>query len=96
MEGFMKALDAGQPPADLGAAVRGLWWDIKGDWDKAHACVDASTDEAGIRVHAYLHRKEGDLGNAAYWYGRVGRTVPDIPLAAELDALKLELLAPEK
>ena len=70
--------------------------EAKGDWDKAHACVDSCIDEAGILVHAYLHRKEGDLANAAYWYGRVGRIAPDISLAEEGEALRCDLLASAK
>jgi len=96
MEGFTRTLASDLPPPNLGAALAGLWWDAKGDWDKAHACVDACIDEAGIRVHAYLHRKEGDLANASYWYGRVGRTAPDISLAAEGEALRRDLLAAER
>jgi hypothetical protein len=90
---FARTLDYDSPPADLNPALLGLWWDAKGDWDKAHACVDSCIDEAGIRVHAYLHRKEGDSGNAAYWYGRVRRTAPDISLAAERAALWRDLFA---
>ena len=51
-----------------------LWWDAKGNWDKAHECAQADDGLAGgDRVHAYLHRKEGDLDNAGYWYGRAGK-----------------------
>ncbi|MDB5393628.1 MAG: hypothetical protein JWM91_1134 [Rhodospirillales bacterium] len=95
-EEFIRTLNSDQPPTNLSAALVGLWWDAKGDWDKAHACVDACTDEAGIRVHAYLHRKEGDLSNAAYWYGRVDRAVPDISLADERETLRRDLLAPRR
>jgi len=63
---FTESLSADQPPADLEAPLAGLWWDAKGDWDKAHRCVDHLEDQAGMRVHAYLHRREGDLGNAGY------------------------------
>ncbi len=86
------AFASDEPPADLSAARLGLWWDARGNWDKAHACVDSCTDEAGIRVHAYLHRKEGDLGNAAYWYGRIGCTVPEVSLAEEAEALRQGLV----
>ena len=91
---FERSLNSDRPPADLDAALLGLWWDAKGDWDMAHACVDALSDEAGIRVHAYLHRKEGDLGNAGYWYRRVGRTAPDLTLKAEHRLLLHDLLPP--
>jgi hypothetical protein len=90
---FTKSLGSDRPPADLEAPLTGLWWDAKGDWTQAHNCVDHLEDQAGMRVHAYLHRKEGDLGNAAYWYRRVGRRVPDLTLEAEHDQLVKELLA---
>ena len=90
---FTESLSADQPPADLDAPLAGLWWDAKGDWDRAHRCVDHLEDQAGMRVHAYLHRKEGDLGNAGYWYRKVGRTVPDLSLEAEHELLVKELLA---
>ncbi len=91
---FTRSLRADQPPTELDAPVAGLWWDAKGDWDRAHACVDACKDGAGMHVHAYLHRKEGDLGNAAYWYRRAGRTAPEMSLADERELLLRELLAP--
>jgi hypothetical protein len=90
---FTGSLAAVQPPADLEAPLQGLWWDAKGDWDQAHKCVDQLDDRRGMRVHAYLHRKEGDLGNAAYWYRRVGQTLPDLTLDAEHAMLVKELLA---
>jgi hypothetical protein len=65
VEDFMRTLNAIHPPRRLSAALLGLWWVAKGDWDRVHTCVDACTDEAGIRVHVYLHRKEGDHRNAA-------------------------------
>jgi hypothetical protein len=57
--------------------------------------VDTGTGEADMRVHAYLHRKEGDRANAAYWYRKIRRSPPDISLAVERDALLRDLLAVE-
>jgi hypothetical protein len=45
----------------------GLWWDGKGDWTRAHESAQRDEGIEGSWVHAYLHRKEGDQGNAAYW-----------------------------
>lgn len=90
---FIQSLASDRPPAGLEAPLTGLWWDAKGDWDQAHKCVDHLEDHAGMRVHAYLHRREGDLGNAAYWYRQIGRTMPDLTLEAERDLLVKELLA---
>ena len=57
-------------------ALAGLWWAAHGDWDRAHACVqEAEGQRDADWVHAYLHRVEGDLANARYWYGRAGKPV---------------------
>ncbi len=71
---FKATLREGRPPA-VGQALVALWHDAKGDWDAAHETAQAIEDETGAWVHAYLHRKEGDAGNAAYWYRRAGRDV---------------------
>jgi len=77
---FRQSLDQANPPPELSSALAGLWWDGKGDWDKAHDCAQEQEDAAGNWVHAYLHRKEGDIGNAAYWYRRANRPVPQVAL----------------
>ncbi len=69
---FKASLARDRPPADLSEALEALWWDAKGNWDKAHAHAQDAGD-AGAWVHGYLHRKEGDLGNARYWYRQAGR-----------------------
>ena len=66
-------LESAAPPAELSAALVALWHDAKGDWDAAHRVAQEVDDADGAWVHAYLHRKEGDAGNAAYWYLRAGR-----------------------
>ena len=63
--------------ARAGEALLALWCEARGDWERAHALAQAEPDErAGAWVHAYLHRVEGDAGNAAYWYARAGRRAP--------------------
>jgi len=89
---FRHSLREDAPPPGLSEALQGLWWDGVGDWDRAHACAQAQDDAEGAAVHAYLHRKEGDLGNARYWYARAGRRPADGALAAEWEALAGELL----
>jgi hypothetical protein len=66
------------PPAALGSALAALWLEARGEWDSAHAAAQKEPGRSGAWVHAYLHRKEGDLGNAGYWYARAGRTIPDV------------------
>jgi hypothetical protein len=90
---FRRSLDEAAPPPGLTLALQGLWWDAKGDWDRAHACAMDQDDAPGAALHAYLHRKEGDLGNARYWYSRAGRPPAAGDLAAEWHALAAELLA---
>jgi hypothetical protein len=80
---FRTSLDQPAPPNGLSFALQALWWDAKGDWTKAHEQAQAKEDPAGNWVHAYLHRKEGDLANAGYWYRRADRPVPQLSLDAE-------------
>lgn len=79
--------------AKLGPALRALWHDARGDWERAHAVCQEAGNREGDWVHAYLHRKEGDLGNAGYWYARAGRPMPtdDISLDAEWARIVEEL-----
>jgi hypothetical protein len=74
-------------------ALLALWWDGKGDWTKAHEIAQDVADADGAWVHAYLHRKEGDVGNAGYWYRRAGRDLGRGDLKAEWEAMVQEMLA---
>ncbi len=67
---FRESLASEEPPAELSHALLGLWWDAKGDWTRAHESAQKDEGLAGSWVHAYLHRREGDEGNAGYWYTR--------------------------
>ena len=69
-ETFERSLQQEAPPKGLGKALQALWYEAKGDWDAAHQAAQAQHDEDGAWVHAYLHRVEGDEGNAGYWYRR--------------------------
>lgn len=93
LDSFRASLKAPAPPEGLRDALAALWWDAYGDWPRAHACAQRQDDAEGAAVHAYLHRKEGDLGNAGYWYSRAGRAPARGPLEAEWAALVVELLA---
>ncbi len=77
---FDQSTSAATPPKGLTPALTALWHDARDDWNRAHAVAQDIDDETGAWVHAYLHRKEGDLGNAGYWYRRAGRR----PVAGDL------------
>jgi hypothetical protein len=80
---FKQSLESAAPPAGLTPALRALWWDAKGDWAQAHHCVDDESGKDAARVHAYLHRKEGDASNAGYWYRAAGASLFKDSLDAE-------------
>jgi hypothetical protein len=70
---FRRSLSQPRPPAGFSPALKALWFAAKDDWKAAHAIVMAHEDVACAWVHAHLHRVEGDLDNARYWYERAGR-----------------------
>ena len=88
-----KASVSGAEPPNVGLPLQALWWDAKGDWNKAHECAQADPGPLGSAVHAYLHRKEPDLANARYWYNRAGRAEVRTSLQDEWDALTAEFLS---
>ena len=90
---FRQSTDLAGPPEGLGFALQALWWDAKGDWDKAHECAQARDDAAGMSVHAYLHRKEGDQDNAGYWYRRCRKPPATVTLIEEWEELARALLS---
>ena len=84
---FKASITEGQIPEDLTIYLRSLWLDQYGDWEKAHSLIDQMKDEDAAFLHAYLHRKEGDLGNAAYWYRRARKAQPNIGLEEEWEKM---------
>jgi hypothetical protein len=88
-----KATLAQASPPQVGPLLTALWHDARGDWDAAHRVAQDVDDKAGAWVHAYLHRKEGDLGNAGYWYRRAGQPVATGSLDTEWDRIVTILLA---
>jgi len=86
------SLGGTQPPPGLRGVLQALWHDARGDWDEAHRIAQSIEDAEGAWVHAYLHRKEGDLGNASYWYSRAGKRRPDVPLEQEWGQIAAALL----
>src|SRR5260221_11418270 len=91
-QSFKCSISDAAPPAELSLALQALWWADKGDWRQAHECAQAQEDATGAWVHACLHREEGDLANASYWYRRAGKPVAEGPLAAEREAIVCALL----
>jgi hypothetical protein len=92
---FKTLLMQERPPRGCSAALAALWWDAKDDWTRAHEAAQQQDDAAGAWVHAYLHRKEGDLDNARYWYRRAGKPAASDPLTREWEAIATALLASE-
>jgi hypothetical protein len=95
LDDFRNSLTAAEPPAELTLPLAGLWWDAKGDSTQSHEWAQQDEGPEGSWVHAYLHRKEGDQGNAAYWYGRAGKSVCREPLDAEWLSIATDLLRRE-
>jgi hypothetical protein len=95
-EEFQASLELESPPAGLAALPTAMWWAAKGNWTRAHEIAQDVASSHGAWVHAYLHRKEGDEGNAGYWYRQAGRPHTRLSLAAEWDEIvKMLLAAPE-
>ena len=92
MADFKASLSASAPAPELDAPLAALWWAAKGQWDEAHRIVQDKETADAAWVHAYLHRVEGDLGNAAYWYRRAGKPVCREPLETEWLAILNQLL----
>jgi hypothetical protein len=89
---FKSSLHDTQPASGLSVQLKSLWYDGKGDWHGAHAQVDQLNDQASAWVHAYLHRKEGDIWNADYWYNRAKRQRPASTLDEEWEQLVVYFL----
>ncbi len=90
-------LKALEDSSALSPVLQALWEDRCGNWDRAHTLAQAADNRDGDWVHAYLHRKEGDVGNAGYWYARAGREPvgAGVPWETEWDAIATELLTRE-
>ncbi|MDE1175998.1 MAG: hypothetical protein PW789_05260 [Edaphobacter sp.] len=81
------------PESQLTGVLLALWWDGQGDWERAHTIAQDVPGQDGAWVHAYLHRKEGDLGNASYWYSRAGQPVGQGDLFDEWKDIVGEMLS---
>jgi hypothetical protein len=91
-EDFLKMKDAGALPEDIPPLLQALLLDAAGDWNSAHRIAQGESNRDGSWVHAYLHRKEGDLGNAGYWYRSAGKSMPEMSLDEEWEYIAMDLL----
>lgn len=93
LDEYRRSVGVGEePPAGLSGPLQALWWAGKGSWHRAHEIVQDDEGAVAAWVHAYLHRIEGDLGNAGYWYRRAGKPVATSPLDDEWQAISAALL----
>ena len=92
MADFKASLSGAAPAPDFDAPLAALWWAAKGEWDQAHRIVQDEETADSAWVHAYLHRVEGDLGNAGYWYRQANKPVATGSLETEWERIAGELL----
>ena len=92
LEDLLNWKDSGVIPEDLPHLLQALLLDASGNWDAAHRIAQNDMSQDGSWVHAYLHRKEGDLGNAGYWYRRAGKEMPPLSLEEEWEYIAQALL----
>lgn len=92
IEEFLSWKSAGTVPEDIPPLLQSLLLDAAGDWDHAHQIAQSDSSVDGSWVHAYLHRMEGDLGNATYWYRSAGKKMPDMSLEEEWEYIAMALL----
>jgi hypothetical protein len=96
LDNFRATLSAAEPPSGLPAVLRALWHDARGEWNQAHSFAQDIETPDGAWVHAYLHRKEGDLSNARYWYHRARQPEATDALDAEWARLVTAFLKPDE
>lgn len=87
LDEFISSLDGSSPPEEAPPLLKALWHDSHDDWERAHDIAQDIATPMGARVHAYLHRKEGDLWNADYWYRRADAERPASSLEEEWQSL---------
>lgn len=92
LETFLASTVQPEPPAGLSPALQALWYAEKGDWNRAHQLAQEDHSRDGSWVHANLHREEGDLWNARYWYDRAARPEARVTVSEERRAIIAALL----
>jgi hypothetical protein len=91
-ESYRASLTSVAPPAESTVYLKSLWHDAKGDWETSHNIIQDVNDKTASWIHAYLHRKEGDVFNANYWYNKAGKRMPGYSLDKEWEEIVRELL----
>jgi len=89
---FKESIKASKPPEKVGTLLTALWHDAKGNWEAAHNLAQDVHNIDGSWIHAYLHRKEGDAGNASYWYHRANQPISTKSLQEEWEDIARALL----
>lgn len=91
-ETFHNSLQQAKPSGELSPYLQSLWHDANGNWETAHNLIQDLPDKTAAWIHAYLHRKEGDVFNANYWYNKAGKRMPGYALEKEWEEMVKELL----
>jgi hypothetical protein len=89
---FKSSLSLTDPPENISEYAKALWYAGKGNWEKAHNIIQEIDDQPSARIHAYLHRQEGDLSNARYWYNRAGEQMPVVKTDEEWEQLVIQFI----
>jgi hypothetical protein len=82
-------------PSGISVHLQALWYDAKDNWNKAHELIQVVPDKSASWIHAYFHRKEGDIPNADYWYYKAGRERPSVTLNQEWEEIVMNLVNSE-
>lgn len=89
---FKDAIESNEEPADMHVLLKALWCDAQGQWERAHDLSQTDNSSDSAWMHAYLHRKEGDIGNASYWYHQAGRQAANCSLEDEWGQISTDFL----
>ncbi len=92
LSSFQESLSGDQPLQNASVYLKALWYDAKDKWDNAHKLIQDVDDKNAAWIHAYLHRKEGDIANADYWYSRAGKKRPSVSLKEEWEQIVTSLV----
>ena len=89
---FNATLTQPNPPPHISPLLQALWYDAKGDWEQAHTLIQDIGDKQAAWIHAYLHRREGDVWNANYWYTKADKRMPGYSLEQEWEEIVKAML----